>query len=267
MLNTAILEDFRTQSPLIHCISNLVTIQDCANILLAAGGSPIMAQAPQEAGEITRRCAATVLNTGTPDDTKFAACQAAGREANRLGHPVILDPVGVGASTYRLDHMERLLEQVSPTLLRCNLREAQALLGRSLSEKGVDSASAGESAARVHCATQLAQRLNCTVCLSGAADVISDGHQVARLKGGSQQMRMVTGAGCMLSVLLGGFSAAAPSPYQAALVGCAFWKACAAVAAEAAQGAGSFRIGLFDAASTLTASDLSKYIQLEEWSL
>lgn len=96
------LDTLRARRPLIHCISNLVTANDCANLLLAAGASPIMAQALPEAEEITAASAASVLNTGTPDDTKFRLCLACGRAASALGHPTVLDPVGIGASRWRL---------------------------------------------------------------------------------------------------------------------------------------------------------------------
>lgn len=263
MTDFTLLDRFRAQSPLVHCISNLVTIQDCANILLAAGGSPIMAQEPKEMAEITARCQATVLNTGTPDDHKFAACRAAGAAANNAAHPVILDPVGVGASSYRLAQVERLLRDVSPTILRCNFSEAQALLRISSTEKGVDSDSAGNEDDRRICAIRLAQQLGCTVYLSGQVDIITDGHRLALLHGGSEWMRAVTGAGCMLSVLLGGFAAVEPDAFAAAVTGGAFWKTCAAISAQNATGAGSFRIGLFDAASTITPEEMEHHIQLE----
>lgn len=114
--------------PRIHCLTNAVTMNDVANILLAAGGSAIMAQSPAEAAEITEICHGTLLNTGTPSDEKFTACELAGARANKLGHPVVLDPVGVGASAYRRGHMQRLLSQVHPDLIRCNLEEAVTLL-------------------------------------------------------------------------------------------------------------------------------------------
>ncbi len=257
------LRRLREQSPLIHCISNCVTVQDCANILLAAGGSPIMAQGPKEVAEITARCQATVLNTGTPDDGKFAACRAAGAAANRAAHPVILDPVGIGASGYRLSQVEQLLREVHISILRCNFAEAQALLRIASTERGVDSRSSGHEDARKGCAIRLARQLDCTAYLSGTADIVTDGRRMATLRGGSQWMRRVTGAGCMLSVLLGGFAAVESDVLAAAVAGGAFWKACAAVAAQHAAGAGSFRTGLFDAASTLPPEVVPTYVQVE----
>ena len=125
----AILEEIRSKKPLVHCISNIVTANDCANLLLAIGASPMMAQATEEMEEITAISSSTVLNTGTPDAARFDACQICGVHANRLHRPVVLDPVGVGASSWRLTQVQRLLDTFAPDLVRVNLSEARALLG------------------------------------------------------------------------------------------------------------------------------------------
>ena len=122
------LDRLRSQRPLIHCISNIVTAADCANLLLAAGGRPVMAQEPAEMAEIAGAAQGCVLNTGTPDDGKFLACRLAGQAALAAGRPVVLDPVGAGASSYRCQKLTQLLEEVRPTLIRANLAEVQALL-------------------------------------------------------------------------------------------------------------------------------------------
>lgn len=252
----SLLTRLRKQQPLVHCISNIVTVQDCANILLAAGGRPIMAQEPKEMVEISSRCQATVLNTGTPSDEKFLACRLAGQAANAAGHPVVLDPVGVGASAYRLEQVSRLLDTVSPAIIRGNLGEVQALLRMTSAESGVDCVSDSDLEQRKRCAVLLARAKGCTVYLSGSVDVVTDGQRLVLLSGGDARMRQVTGAGCMLSVLLGGFAAVSEDTLEAAVCAGAFWKACAAEAAGTAAGAGSFRIGLFDAASLLTPEQL-----------
>ena len=128
----------RARKPLLHCISNLVTANDCANLALAVGASPIMAQAPQEMADIAVLASAVVLNTGTPDEAKFTATRLAGAAANRRGIPVVLDPVGVGASPWRLENIRQLLQEVHPAILRANYGEAAALLGLSAAEHGVD---------------------------------------------------------------------------------------------------------------------------------
>ena len=132
------LEQIQGVHPLLHCISNIVTANDCANLALAIGASPIMAQEPQEMPQIAALAKAVILNTGTPDEAKFQAAAIAGKTANQLHIPVILDPVGIGASTWRLNHIHDLLSQVHPDILRVNLGEAKALLGQTGTEHGVD---------------------------------------------------------------------------------------------------------------------------------
>lgn len=183
----------RASKPLLHCISNLVTANDCANLALAVGASPIMAQAPQEMADIAVLASAVVLNTGTPDEAKFTAARLAGAAANRRGIPVVLDPVGVGASPWRLENIRQLLQEVHPAILRANYGEAAALLGLSAAEHGVDSLTVPIDAAA--CAKALAQKLGTVVVLSGAKDLVTDGTALHIVSGRRDLMRRVTGAG------------------------------------------------------------------------
>ena len=129
----------REKRPLVHCISNIVTANDCANLLLACGASPMMAEAPEEMEEITRIADATVLNLGTPSREKYAAARICLEQSKRSGKPVVLDPVGVGAGEWRLKNAASLLSAAPPDIVRVNLAEAEALLGLGASEQGVDS--------------------------------------------------------------------------------------------------------------------------------
>jgi hydroxyethylthiazole kinase len=215
-----------------------------------------MAQEPEEMIEITQSCQATVLNTGTPSDEKFLACRLAGEAAAAVGHPVILDPVGVGASSYRLRQVTQLLQQVRPAVIRGNLGEIQALLRCSSVESGVDCVSNSSLEQRKDCAQRLAQTQNCVVFLSGTTDVVTDGEQTILITGGSPRMSQITGAGCMLSVLIGGFTAVAETPLEGAVQAGAFWKACAGYAAQRSRGAGSFHTELFNGASLLTEEEI-----------
>lgn len=259
-----LLEAVRLRRPLIHCISNLVSANDCANLVLAVGASPIMAQAPREMADIAAACAAAVLNTGTPDEEKFRACLLCGRENTRLGHPVVLDPVGVGASPWRLERIEALLEGFTPALLRVNLGEARALLRLESREQGVDSPAAGESLSQLaETARRLALEQGTAVLLSGRSDVVTDGSALWRVTGGSPRMAQVTGTGCMLSALCGVFAAVGPDTVTAAVTAAAFWKVCARRAEEWARGSGSFRAALLDAAGTLTAADCAAEARAE----
>ena len=259
-MNVSRLEDVRQRRPLIHCVSNIVSANDCANLALAVGASPMMAQAPEEMADITAIAAATVLNTGTPDSAKFDACRICGREAAALGRPVVLDPVGVGASPWRLDNIRRLLAVCTPTILRVNLGEAQALLRLRSQEQGVDSPGASTREERLRRAAALAAELRTTVLLSGPEDIVTDGVRAWCCTGGSGRMAQVTGTGCMLSVLCGVFAAVEPNPGEAALLAAAFWKVCSRRAEDAAgaRGSGSFRAALLDAACTLTGPELER---------
>ena len=241
----------RQKKPLVHCISNLVTANDCANILLAIGASPTMAQAPEEMEQIAAQADALVLNTGTPSASKFDACRLAGQAANRRGIPVVLDPVGVGASRWRLENVRCLLEQLQPAIIRANFGEAEALLGRSSRERGVDSLPAdGDGAAEL--AEALAREYGCTVLLTGREDVLTDGKNRMVLSGGSGLMKHLTGAGCMLSALCGAF-ASVTAPFQAAAAAGQLWKDIAreADAIAGKTGLGSFHMALFDVASQM----------------
>lgn len=246
----SVLSALRAQAPAVHCISNIVTAGDVANILLAAGARPIMAQAEPEAAAIAAACGALVLNCGTPDAEKFRALAAAARGARDAGRPIVLDPVGAGASQWRRGEILALLEAARPAVIRCNFSEALTLLQGAAAFAGVDSAAAPERQRR-QAAVLLAQSRRCVVLLSGPEDLVSDGTHTFEVRGGSPLMSRVTGTGCMLSGLLGAFCAAEPDTLAAALAAAAFWKACAAHAAAQAGGPGTLRYRLADAAYQL----------------
>lgn len=251
------LDDVRARRPLIHCVSNIVSAGDCANVVLAAGAGPIMAQAPEEMADITAASGATVLNTGTPDEGRFRACLLCGQEAARRNQPVVLDPVGVGASPWRLERVQALLERFPVSILRVNLGEARALTGGAGEERGVDSPGSASLEERSAAARALAGRYRAAVLLTGPEDLATDGERLWRVSGGSGQMTSVTGTGCMLSALCGVFAAVEPDPLAAAALASAFWKTCARRAEEHSCGPGSFRAALLDAAGTLTAAELA----------
>ena len=259
------LDAIRARRPLIHCVSNLVSANDCANVVLAAGAGPVMAHAPEEMADITAASAATVLNTGTPDEARFHTCLLCGQEAARRSQPVVLDPVGVGASPWRLERVRALLERFPVSILRVNLGEALALLGEPGGERGVDSPGPASLEERSAAARTLAERYRAAVLLTGPEDVAAGGERLWRVSGGSPLMTAVTGTGCMLSALCGVFAAVEPDPAAAAILASAFWKTCARRAEERAggRGPGSFRAALLDAAGTLTAAELAAEAEIE----
>ena len=230
----------REKRPLVHCISNIVTANDCANLLLACGASPMMAEAPEEMEEITRIADATVLNLGTPSREKYAAARICLEQSKRSGKPVVLDPVGVGAGEWRLKNAASLLSAAPPDIVRVNLAEAEALLA-------------------------LAAKLGCAVLLTGAKDVVSDGERTAAISGGSGLMPLVTGSGCMLSALCGAFAAVERDAFKAACAASLYWKRCSELAGELSgnRGSGSFRAALMDAACRVTDDMLASGAQPE----
>lgn len=201
----------RQRRPLIHCINNHVTSNDCANILLACGASAIMADDPDEVAEITAMCDGLVLNMGTPTPRKLEALLKAGKAANRLGHSVVLDPVGVGSSAMRRNAVQQLLEQVCFAAIRANATEVATLVQGTAAHRGVDAdieevvMNSVETNAR-----QLALKANAVVIVTGDTDIVTDGKTLYRVHNGHPMMKMVTGSGCQLSALLGSYMAANP---------------------------------------------------------
>lgn len=263
MVSFTRLDELKERRPLIHCVSNLVSANDCANAALAVGASPIMARESLELEDITSASAATVLNTGTPDEAKFAACRVCARAASALRHPLILDPVGVGASPWRLRRVEELLHLGTPSILRVNPGEARALLRRGMAEQGVDSPGPEPRQARLELAAALAERLGGAVLLSGEEDLICGGGRAYAVTGGSAEMARVTGTGCMLSVLCGAFAAVEEDPFAAAVLASSFWKTCAELAQARSAGPGSFHVALLDAAGSLTSGTCAARARIE----
>lgn len=200
----------RNRRPLVHCITNYVTANDCANLLLACGASPIMADDPLEVQEITAMCNGLVLNMGTPSERKAEAMLIAGREANRLSHPVILDPVGVGSSAFRRKLSKQLLENVRFSVIRGNVSEIAALACNEEGHRGVDADEGKTLEYAAFLGKALSQKTGAVVVVTGEEDVVADGERTFFVKNGCAMMKDVTGTGCQLSALLGAYAAADP---------------------------------------------------------
>ena len=218
----ACLDRVRERRPLIHCITNYVTANDVANLLLACGASPIMADEPEEVEEITARCAELCLNLGPPSRRTIPSQMRAGVKAGELGRPVVLDPVGVGASALRLRTAQELMARVTWTVLRGNVSELRALAGGQEHTRGVDSGGAdavteAELERGVAFAKGTARRTGTVVAVTGAIDLVSDGEQCVVIRNGRPEMGLVTGTGCQLSALTAACLAASPErPLEAA---------------------------------------------------
>ena len=263
-----IIAQCRAAHPLVHSINNYVTANDCANLLLACGGSPIMADDPEEAAEITAMCGGLVVNLGTPNPRKLSAMLLAGQEASRLYHPVVLDPVGVGCSDMRRAAAMQLLEQVRMAAIRGNAGEIAALACGAASRRGVDNdgEQACTASAREH-AVRLARASGAVVIVTGDADIVTDGRIVYRVHNGHPMMRTVTGTGCQLSALTGAYITSSPDrPLEAALAAvCAMGlcgeTACGRLAPQ--DGNASYRNYIIDAIYHLSPEDLERGARYE----
>ena len=250
------LDQVRKKAPVVHNITNYVTVNDVANILLAAGGSAIMARDPEEVSEITSICQGTLLNTGVPDERILRSCILAGTRAHTLRHSVVLDPVGVGASSFRKKMLRELLAQVSPDVIRCNQEEAFVLNSLlSPSEKishpaGVESSLSFDRETLASLALKTASLYQCVILISGNEDVVSDGTQVRFLQGGDPRIRRITGGGCMLSALCALFACADAPLFESISTAGHMWKLASLEAGLRTDlhsgGIGSFHVHLFD---------------------
>lgn len=255
-----IIQQNRLKKPLIHCITNYVSANDCANLLLGCGASAIMADDPEEVAEVTAMCDGLVLNMGTPNPRKLEALLIAGKEANRLGHPVVHDPVGVGSSAMRQEAARKLLEQVCFAAIRGNATEIATLVRGTAAHRGVD-ADEQNDATEAN-ARQLARKTGAVVIVTGDTDLVTDGTTLYRVHNGHPMMRTVTGAGCQLSALVGAYiTANADRPLQAALAAVCAMGLCGEVAHRRLtplDGNASYRNYILDAICNLTPQALEE---------
>lgn len=244
--NNHLLTKIRTEQPLIHCITNIVVANFQANGLLALGASPVMAEATEEAADMSAISAATVLNIGTLKADTVEAIILAGKSAANHGTPVVLDPVGVGATSFRKESVLRILDAVDVTLIRCNAGELAAIAGVEWEAKGVD---AGEGNANIEAlAKDVALQYNCLVAVSGEIDIVTDGNETSHITGGHPLMTRVTGVGCLLSSVVGSFLAvASEKQLEAATTALHFYKRAGEDAARLATGPGDFSIHFLNA--------------------
>ena len=214
MLGTC-LANVRKTVPLVHNITNYVTVNDVANALLAIGGSPIMSDEPDDVYDITSICSALNLNIGTLNRRSIEAMFIAGKRAKELGHPVLLDPVGAGASALRTDTAVALLDQIRPEVVRGNISEIKTLALGSGTTKGVDADAADTVTdenldAMTDFARQFAARCHAVVAITGAIDLVADSRICYVIRNGRPEMSRITGTGCQLSGIAAAFAAANP---------------------------------------------------------
>lgn len=246
----------RQRKPLVHQITNYVVMNETANATLALGALPVMAHAREEVEEMVELAGALVLNIGTLSPHWVDAMVAAGRAANATGKPVVLDPVGAGATRYRTDTARRILAEVDVTVLRGNPGEIATLLGVAAEVRGVESIGAGDEPAEL--ARTAGRGLGLVASVTGAVDHVSDGERVLAVANGHELLAAVSGTGCMSSALTGCFLAAKPEePIEAAAEALAAFGVAGEDAARDAKGPGSFHVGLYDALAGLDPATLN----------
>ncbi len=265
-----LLNRLQKKAPLIHCITNAVTVNDCANILLAIGARPTMAHHPAEVKEITRGCDALVCNFGATDD--YEAMFLAAEEASKLGHPIIVDPVGAGGSSFRRKKIKELFEKSKISCIRGNASEMRAVFEDTFTVTGVD---AGESDQTdimelTALAREFSRKHDCVCVISGKKDIVTDGSRVIYVENGHASMARITGSGCMSTVILGAFFAAldgvkdasklrvfAAAEAMAAMGICG--EQAAKVCKEEHSGTMSFKMHMIDSMSMIHQDILEKY--------
>lgn len=259
-ISAQLLAQVRTTAPLVHNITNFVAMNSSANILLAAGASPVMAHAPQEVADMAALAGALVLNIGTLEEDWLAAMVMAGQAANRKGIPVILDPVGAGATPYRTAAVQRILREVRVAVIRGNASEIAALVVASTTTRGVDSALAVSEVAQ-H-AVALACQQSCIVAVSGPEDLVTDGNTSYRIANGHPLMTKVTGLGCGLSAVVGAFCAVGQVDLLVATAAaCGYYGVCGETAAARAAQPGSFAVAFIDALAALAPDELLRQLE------
>jgi hydroxyethylthiazole kinase len=244
----------RERKPLIHQITNYVVMNETANATLALGALPVMAHAPEEVEEMVGFAGALVLNIGTLSAPWVEAMLAAGWAANERGVPVVLDPVGAGATRFRTETAHRILDEVDVAVLRGNAGEVASLVGVAAEMRGVESIAAGAEPAGL--AREAARALGVVASVTGPVDHVSDGERSAAISNGDPMLATITGTGCMSSALTGCFLAVAASPFDAAVEALVAFGVAGEDAARDAKGPGSFHVNLYDALAALDPATL-----------
>jgi hydroxyethylthiazole kinase len=249
------LRELRARKPLIHQITNYVVMNETANATLALGALPVMAHAREEVEEMVGLASALVLNIGTLSEDWIDAMLLAGRAANERGVPVVLDPVGAGATRYRTDTAKRLLDELRIEVVRGNAGEVATLVGVDAEVRGVESI--GEAADPGELARVAARELGVVAAVTGSVDHVSDGEQVIAVANGHELLGAVSGTGCMATSITGCFLAVKPNaPLEAAAEALVAFGVAGEDAARTAHGPGTFHAGLYDALAGLDPDTL-----------
>ena len=251
----------RNLAPVIHNITNYVVMNTTANALLAIGASPVMAHAEEEMADMVGISSALVINIGTLSREWVKSMFKATEQAAKRGIPIVLDPVGAGATPYRTRTVQDLLAATHPSIIRGNASEIMALCGDRAKTKGVDSTEASKDA--VAAAQFLHDSLGSVICISGETDYIVGSRELFRVRNGHPMMTRVTGLGCTATALCGAFAAVNPDPALAAAQAMAVMGIAGEIAVERAEGPGSLQMHFLDALYRLTKDDITQRTRLE----
>lgn len=255
------LKSLREQKPLIHNITNFVVMNYTANILLAIGASPVMAHAQEEVEEMVSFAGALVLNIGTLTPRWIDSMLKAGKKANDLNVPIILDPVGSGATKLRTESARRLMNELSIKVVRGNASEVLSLANKGSGTKGVDSVHSVDEAAGA--ALTLAGELGSTLAITGKVDLVTDGERTYRVFNGHELMGYVTGTGCAATAVIGAFLAVDKDPVTATATALAYFGLAGEKGAEKSNAPGSFMTASHDALYTIDERDLQKGARIQ----
>ncbi len=267
------LDNVRATAPLVHSITNYVTVNDCANALLAIGASPIMSDEPDDVVDITSICGGLALNIGTLNERSIAGMFAAGARASELGHPIVLDPVGAGASALRTRVAGDLLDKLAVSVIRGNMSEMRALAGGASTTRGVDvcpddAVTEDNLAAGAAFARDFAAKTGAVVAITGAIDIVADAERAYAVRNGSALMGRITGAGCMLSCLCTAYAVANPDATLDAMAAAVAGMGLAGQIAQGRMGGldgnGTFRTYLLDALYNFDGDALEAGAKVEE---
>ncbi len=267
------LKNVRSTTPLVHCITNYVTVNDCANALLACGGSPIMSDEPLDVPDIQTICGGLVLNIGTLNAHTIEGMKDAAAKATELGHPIVLDPVGAGASKLRTETAGMLLDAYDISVIRGNMSEMKALAGAAAATRGVDvnpddAVTRDNLAESAAFAKALAAKTGAVIAITGAIDIVADSERAFAISNGSPTMGKITGAGCMLTCVTAAYAVANRDALLegvvAAIAGMGIAGEVAATRMQPVDGNASFRTYLIDALYNMNGEALEAVARIEE---
>ncbi|MBQ4145040.1 MAG: hydroxyethylthiazole kinase [Clostridia bacterium] len=257
-----IINSLKAKNPLIHCITNPISINQCANAILSVGARPIMAEHPKEVCEITSSSEALMLNTGNITDARMDSIYLSIETATEKGIPVLLDVVGIACSTFRRKFVLGMLDTFMPSVIKGNYSEIKALYDEQYFSSGVDAEPSIDTDAISKTAIHLANKYKTVILATGKTDVITDGIRTLYVKNGTPSLASVTGSGCMLGSLCTAFMTSA-SPLEAAVSACCYFGICGELS-ETDKGNGSFMVNLMDKISTLERKELLIHKNVEE---